>query len=146
MAFRAAAIATDSNFLFSDSRRALPENAGQVLNLVVLYVCLPAAVLRYVPRLHLEPALLAIAIVPWLLLLATLICVSALSRWLRFREEEHAALLLTVALGNTSFLGYPLTRALIGASGLPRKDAETCSKPMVYATSPLTSAATSSKR
>ena len=30
--------------------RALPENAAQVLNLVVLYVCLPAAVLRYAPR------------------------------------------------------------------------------------------------
>lgn len=99
--------------------RALPENAAQVLNLVVLYVCLPAAVLRYAPRLHLEPALLAIAIVPWLLLLATLACVGALSRWLRFREEEHAALLLTVALGNTSFLGYPLTRALIGEHALP---------------------------
>ncbi|HEY1141958.1 MAG TPA: AEC family transporter [Lysobacter sp.] len=98
---------------------ALPANAAQVLNLVVLYVCLPAAVLRYAPRLHLEPALLAIAIVPWLLLLATLVCVSALSRWLRFREEEHAALLLTVALGNTSFLGYPLTRALIGEHALP---------------------------
>ena len=98
---------------------ALPENAAQVLNLVVLYVCLPAAVLRYAPRLHLEPALFAIAIVPWLLLLATLACVGSLSRWLRFREEERAALLLTVALGNTSFLGYPLTRALIGEHALP---------------------------
>jgi malate permease and related proteins len=28
-------------------------------------------------------------------------------------------LLLTVALGNTSFLGYPLTRALIGEHALP---------------------------
>jgi len=99
--------------------RALPDNAAQVLNLVVLYVCLPAAVLRYAPRLQLEPALLAIAIVPWLLLLATLACVGLLSRRLRFREEEHAALLLTVALGNTSFLGYPLTRALIGEHALP---------------------------
>jgi predicted permease len=30
--------------------RALPGNAAQTLNLVVLYVCLPAAVLRYAPR------------------------------------------------------------------------------------------------
>lgn len=98
---------------------ALPDNAAQVLNLVVLYVCLPAAVLRYAPRLHLEPALLAVAAVPWLLLLATLVAVGALSRWLKFRDGEHAALLLTVALGNTSFLGYPLTRALIGEHALP---------------------------
>jgi predicted permease len=99
--------------------RVLPDNAAQTLNLVVLYVCLPAAVLRYAPRLHLEPALLGVAAVPWLLLGATVLVVGALSRWLNFRRDEHAVLLLTVALGNTSFLGYPLTRALIGEHALP---------------------------
>jgi len=99
--------------------RVLPDNAAQTLNLVVLYVCLPAAVLRYAPRLHLEPALLGVAAVPWLLLGATVLVVGALSRWLKFRRDEHAVLLLTVALGNTSFLGYPLTRALIGEHALP---------------------------
>ncbi|GAB3101359.1 AEC family transporter [Lysobacter terrae] len=99
--------------------RVLPDNAAQTLNLVVLYVCLPAAVLRYAPRLHLEPALLGVAAVPWLLLAATVVCVAAISRWLRLRNEERAVLLLTVALGNTSFLGYPLTRALIGEHALP---------------------------
>lgn len=99
--------------------RVLPDNASQTLNLVVLYVCLPAAVLRYAPRLHLEPALLGVAAVPWLLLGVTVIVVGALSRWLRFRRDQHAVLLLTVALGNTSFLGYPLTRALIGEHALP---------------------------
>lgn len=99
--------------------RALPDNAAQVLNLVVLYVCLPAAVLRYAPRLHLEPALLGVAAVPWLLLAATVLLVGALARALKLRRDEHAVLLLTVALGNTSFLGYPLTRALIGEHALP---------------------------
>jgi predicted permease len=99
--------------------RVLPANAAQTLNLVVLYVCLPAAVLRYAPRLHLEPALLGVAAVPWLLLLATIAAVAALARGLRLRDEERAVLLLTVALGNTSFLGYPLTRALIGEHALP---------------------------
>ncbi len=32
--------------------RALPDNAAETLNKVVLYVCLPAAVLTYVPRLQ----------------------------------------------------------------------------------------------
>lgn len=99
--------------------RVLPDNAAQTLNLVVLYVCLPAAVLRYAPRLHLEPALIGVAAVPWLLLGATVLLVGALSRWMKFRRDEHAVLLLTVALGNTSFLGYPLTRALIGEQALP---------------------------
>ena len=99
--------------------RVLPADAARTLNLVVLYVCLPAAVLRYAPRLQLEPALLGVAAVPWLLLGATVLLVGALSRWLKFRRDEHAVLLLTVALGNTSFLGYPLTRALIGEHALP---------------------------
>ena len=99
--------------------RVLPDNAAHTLNLVVLYVCLPAAVLRYAPRLHLEPALFGVAAVPWLLLAATVVLVHALARWLTFRDDERAVLLLTVALGNTSFLGYPLTRALIGEHALP---------------------------
>lgn len=97
----------------------LPDNAAQTLNLVVLYVCLPAAVLRYAPRLHLEPALIGVAVVPWLLLIATVVLVWLCARAFKFRDDERAVLLLTVALGNTSFLGYPLTRALIGEHALP---------------------------
>ena len=99
--------------------RVLPESAAQTLNLVVLYVCLPAAVLRYAPRLELAPALLGIVAVPWLLLAATVLLVGLLARVLRLRRDQHAVLLLAVALGNTSFLGYPLTRALIGEHALP---------------------------
>lgn len=99
--------------------RVLPDNASQTLNLVVLYVCLPAAVLRYAPRLHLEPALIGVAVVPWLLLIATVVLVWLCARAFKFRDDERAVLLLTVALGNTSFLGYPLTRALIGEHALP---------------------------
>ena len=99
--------------------RVLPADSAQTLNLVVLYVCLPAAVLRNAPRLHFEPALLGVVAVPWLLLGATVLLVGVLARWLKFRDDERAVLLLTVALGNTSFLGYPLTRALIGEHALP---------------------------
>ncbi|MNC90585.1 hypothetical protein D3C83_66990 [compost metagenome] len=48
--------------------RVLPASAAQTLNLVVLYVCLPAAVLQYAPQLELAPALLGVVAVPWLLL------------------------------------------------------------------------------
>ncbi|QDH71451.1 AEC family transporter [Marilutibacter alkalisoli] len=99
--------------------RVLPGDAPQVLNLVVLYVCLPAAVLRYAPRLTLEPALIGVVAVPWLLLAATVLLVGLCARWFGFRRDEHAVLLLTVALGNTSYLGYPLVSALIGEHALP---------------------------
>ena len=97
----------------------LPANSGEVLNLVVLYVCLPAAVLRYAPQLTLDPALLGLVAVPWAVLLASALAVHALSRLLRFSQAERAVLLLLVPLGNTSFLGFPLVEALLGAEALP---------------------------
>lgn len=99
--------------------RVFPDNAAETLNQVVLYVCLPAAVLRYAPRLPLDASVLGIALVPWVLLVATIGLVAALSRGLSLRRDEHAVLLLCVGLGNTSFLGYPLVRALLGEAALP---------------------------
>ena len=99
--------------------RALPENAAQVLNQVVLFVCLPAAILTYVPRLHMDASLIGVAATPWLLAAATLALVTLASRLFNFRRDEHAVLLICVALGNSSFIGYPMVRALLGEHALP---------------------------
>lgn len=94
--------------------RVMPANAAEVLNLVVLHVCLPAAVLLHVPKLTFDASLLGVATTPWLLAAATLVLVLPLARWLRFRRDETAVLLLCVALGNSSFIGYPMVAALLG--------------------------------
>jgi predicted permease len=99
--------------------RVFPENAADVLNRVVLYVCLPAAVLIYVPRLQVDASLLGVAITPWLLVAATVGLVTLATRWLGFRRDEHAVLLLCVGLCNSSFIGYPMVRALLGEHALP---------------------------
>jgi predicted permease len=99
--------------------RLFPDNAAEVLNLFVLYLCLPASVLRYAPKLQFGLDVLAVALVAWAILLASIVCVSLLARAMRLRDEERAVLLLCVPLGNTSFLGYPLTEALLGAQALP---------------------------
>jgi len=99
--------------------KVLPDNAAETLNLVVLYVCLPAAVLIYVPRLHVDASLTGLIATPWLLALATIALVALATRLSGFRRDEHAVLLLCVALGNTSFIGYPMVRALLGEPALP---------------------------
>ena len=101
------------------SARWFAGNAAEVLNAFVLYLCLPAAVLRYASRLTLEPEVLVVAAVPWALLALTVPAVHALATLLKLRSDERAALLLCVPLGNTSFLGYPLTQALLGETALP---------------------------
>lgn len=99
--------------------KLLPANAAETLNLVVLYVCLPAAVLIYAPRLHVDASLTGLIATPWLLAAATLLLVALGTRLFEFRRDEHAVLLLCVALGNTSFIGYPMVRALLGEHALP---------------------------
>ncbi|MGE8234515.1 MAG: AEC family transporter [Stenotrophomonas sp.] len=99
--------------------RVFPDNAADVLNKVVLYICLPAAVLTYVPRLQLDASLIGIMLTPWLLMLLTLALVSLATRLLGFDRQVHAVLLLCVALCNSSFIGYPMVRALLGDHALP---------------------------
>lgn len=97
----------------------LPDSAGDTLNWVVLNLCLPAAVLLHVPQLELDQRVLAVATVPWLLLVLSVILVLAASRLFAWSREVRAVLLMTVPLGNTSFLGYPLVTALLGSEALP---------------------------
>ena len=99
--------------------KLFPDNAADTLNLFVLYLCLPAAILRYAPKLELGIEVLAIVAVPWAILLATVVLVSLLARPLRLDDGTRAALMLCVGLGNTSYLGYPLTQALLGDDALP---------------------------
>ncbi|WP_292005151.1 AEC family transporter [Chiayiivirga sp.] len=99
--------------------RVLPENTAEALNAVVLYLCLPAAVLRYAPQLQVSPQVAGVVAVPWLLLALSAGLIAGLGRVLSLREDERGVLLLCVPLGNTSFLGYPLTEALLGPAALP---------------------------
>lgn len=100
--------------------RFFPENAADTLNLFALYVLLPAAILRYAARLEIGPQVLAMAAVPWAVLLATIAVVSLLARPLKLDNGSRAALMLCIGLGNTSYLGYPLTLALFGENALPQ--------------------------
>ncbi|MEA5667794.1 AEC family transporter [Stenotrophomonas sp. MH1] len=100
-------------------RRTFPDNAADTLNRVVLYLCLPAAVLTYVPRLQLDLSLAGIIATPWLLMLLSVGLVSLATRLFGFERQVHAVLLLCVALCNSSFIGYPMVRALLGDHALP---------------------------
>ena len=73
--------------------RLLPDNTAEALNRIVLYVCLPAAVLTYVPRLHVDASVLGIAATPWLLALATLALVTLATRLFGLRLRGRLRLL-----------------------------------------------------
>jgi predicted permease len=94
--------------------RVFPASAPEVLNRVVIMLCLPALIFIHVPTLEASTALLPLVIVPWALLAVSVGLVLLLARWLELRREAVAVLLLLLPLGNTSFLGFPLVEALLG--------------------------------
>jgi predicted permease len=94
--------------------RVFPENAADVLNRFVIYVCLPALVLKLVPAIRFDSDLAVLVVTPWVLLAVGAGVVISLSRLFGFRREVTGALLLCVPLGNTSFLGFPMVGALLG--------------------------------
>lgn len=99
--------------------RMMPENSPVVLNTYVLYVALPALILKNVPLLHFSSALLIPTVTPWILLIAVVLIILMLARLFKWSREVTGAMLIILPLGNTSFLGYPMTQALFGEQGMP---------------------------
>ena len=87
---------------------------GNVLNSFVIYVSLPAVILLKVPELTLSAELLVPAVMPWVMLLFSVVAVLFVSRVFTMERQVTGVLLLLVPLGNTSFLGYPMVRAFLG--------------------------------
>ena len=96
-----------------------PESASAVLNGVVIDLCLPAALLRLLPTLHFRGELAVLMVVPWLLAGVAYLVTRVAARAWRLDRASETVLFLCTALGNTSFLGFPLCSALLGEASLP---------------------------
>lgn len=98
--------------------RWLPDNAAEVLQRFVLLICLPALVIVQLQALRFDSDLLLLALLPWVWLGVSVVLISLASRIFGFSAEVRTCLLLTVPLGNTAFLGYPMIEALAGHAAL----------------------------
>ncbi len=90
------------------------DNAPVTLNLYVIWVALPALILRQVPTLSFSTDLFVLLIIPWLMTSLGAALVFIASRLFAWSSEVTVVLLLTVPLGNTSFLGIPMIEAFWG--------------------------------
>lgn len=84
------------------------------LNVYIIYVALPALVLQHVHSLRLEPGLLMPALMPWLVFGVGTVLFLLLLRAGVISRSTAGALILTSALGNTSFVGLPMIEAYYG--------------------------------
>ncbi|MBN2815971.1 MAG: AEC family transporter [Campylobacterales bacterium] len=93
-------------------------NTSLILNQFILYISLPAMMLLQIPRLSFSFDVFIPIIIAWLVMAISAIIIFYLSKFFSFSREVTGALLLVGVLGNTSFIGIPITQAYYGDSSL----------------------------
>ena len=96
-----------------------PKETGNALNLIVIYISLPALILLKIPELLFSKDLLIPTLMPWGMLVFSAALILMLAKSLHWDRATTGCLLLLVPLGNTSFLGIPMTRAFFGEQATP---------------------------
>ena len=94
-------------------------DTGNILNLFVIYISLPALILVKIPQLTFSVQLLVPTIMPWAMLIISALLILILSRVFGWSRPVTGCLLLLVPLGNTSFLGIPMVKAFFGDHAIP---------------------------
>jgi hypothetical protein len=84
------------------------------LNAIIIYVGLPAFVFQAVHGAALQADLLVLVAVAWASFAVALAAAWLVVRLLRLPPTTAGAFLLAASLGNTGYIGYPVTRALLG--------------------------------
>lgn len=85
----------------------------------IIWLPLPATILLAIHVLRWDPADWVPVSMAWILFLAAAGLFCAAGRLLGWSSRTVGALVLTAGLSNTSFLGYPLLRALYGERAIP---------------------------
>ncbi|RYY76107.1 MAG: AEC family transporter [Gammaproteobacteria bacterium] len=97
----------------------LPEAMALSLNNYVIYVALPALVLFEIHQLTLDTRALLPIVFAWLMMFASALFIWVFAKRAGWSRSITGALMLTVPLGNTGFLGIPLIEALLGKEAIP---------------------------
>jgi predicted permease len=95
-----------------------PTNSYKLLNKIVIYICLPALALYFIPKVYWENRLLFPIGVAWITFVFSYVFFRFLGNKYGWSKKLTGCLILTAGLGNTSFLGFPIIQALYGAEGM----------------------------
>jgi malate permease and related proteins len=99
--------------------KVLKREDAHPINAVIIYAGLPALIFRSVHGAELRADLLGVVVVAWIVFAAMLALSWGASRLLRLPRPLAGGFILVTALGNTGFIGYPVTQALLGPTRLP---------------------------
>ncbi|WP_448519883.1 AEC family transporter [Rhodoflexus sp.] len=96
----------------------LKGNAHEVINLVILYVCLPAATLIYASEAQLSRHALIPVLMPWCLYATSFLFFKLTGKLNHTHRHSEAVLIMTAGIPSVSFLGFPIFELFYGAEGL----------------------------
>lgn len=89
------------------------------LNRFIIWFSLPATILLALHALRWDPSYWIPVSMAWIVFGVSIAVFAAAGRALSWSSKTVGALVLTAGLGNTSFLGFPLLRALYGEGAMP---------------------------
>ncbi len=92
--------------------------AARDLNQIILYLFLPPLIFTALHNAHLAWAVAAMPAMGWLAVGAGLLIAYAIGKLLRLSRPLLVTFLLASAMGNTTYLGYPIVRGLYGPAHL----------------------------
>jgi malate permease and related proteins len=100
--------------------RVLSADDARPIHTVIIYVGLPALIFQAVHPASLDPELAVIAVIAWVVFLVTAAVAWVLARILRLPRRVAGGFILAASLGNTGYIGYPVSQAILGEEGLVR--------------------------
>jgi predicted permease len=89
------------------------------INAIIIYIGLPAFIFKAVHAAALRADLLVVIAVAWVVFGVMTLLAFGAARLLRLPRTVAGGFIIAVALGNTGYIGYPITEALFGVGALP---------------------------
>ncbi len=98
--------------------KQFPKNTHKLLNWIVIYICLPALALYYIPKIKWSNDLLFPISIAWIGFIVSYLLFSFLGSKFGWSKKLTGCLIICAGFGNTSFLGFPIIEALYGQEGM----------------------------
>lgn len=93
-------------------------NGYKILNILIIYVALPALTLHYIPRIEINSDLMYPIFMPWINIMISWLFFGILGHQLKWSKALTGAMIMMSGFGNTSFMGLPIIQALYGKEGI----------------------------
>lgn len=104
--------------IISGRIKSIPADSYKLLNSILINFCLPAMAILYLPEIKISSQLIFPLISMWIVFFAGVAIFTVTGKIYNLRKGTIGALILTGALCNTAFIGFPMLTALYGEEGL----------------------------